>query len=176
MGLVTRSHGCLWTWPKQKERASGSTLRGRRVGKRTCTARWTNQRLVHVAADIGWRNDDQYYFDFHGVKAVSQRTRFATVCRLGRAIIPPVRVPALLKNNPLIGIGCLSLAGALVCFGLLDWSSSVEQASSPGEKDLGVAVLGMMFGIPAFFLGLAGLLCLVAGMCVWAYRSYQRRV
>jgi hypothetical protein len=90
-------------------------------------------------------------------------------------IIPAVRVPTPLQKNPLISVGCLSLVAALACLGLLDWSSSVEQASSPGEKDLGVAVLGMIFGIPAFFLGLAGLLCLVVGICVWAHRLYLRR-
>jgi hypothetical protein len=59
---------------------------------------------------------------------------------------------------------------------LLDWSSSFEQARSRGEKDFGVAVLGMIFGIPALLLGLAGGLCLLAGIRVWAHRSYLRRV
>lgn len=83
--------------------------------------------------------------------------------------IPAVRASAL------IGMGCSSLAAALVCYGLLEWSSSVEQASSPGAKDLGVAVLGMLFGLPALVLGLTGILFLIAGMGVRAYRSYFRR-
>jgi hypothetical protein len=86
-----------------------------------------------------------------------------------------VHIPTPLRKNPLIGVGCLSLGAAVLCFALLDWSTSVEQASSPGEKDLGVGVLAMMFGIPAFFLGLAGLLCLAVGMCVRVHRSYLRR-
>jgi hypothetical protein len=86
-----------------------------------------------------------------------------------------MRVSAPLQKNPLIRIGCLSIGAAFACFGLLNWSSSVEQATSPGEKDLGVAVLAMIFGIPAIFFGLAGLLCLVVGVCVWVHRSYRRR-
>jgi hypothetical protein len=58
----------------------------------------------------------------------------------------------------------------------LEWSSSVEQVSSPGEKDLGVAVLEMIFGIPTLVLGLVGILLLLVGVGAWVYRSYFRRV
>jgi hypothetical protein len=68
--------------------------------------------------------------------------------------------------------GVLLLVGAGVCIGLLDWFSSVEQARSPGEKDFGVAVLGMIFGIPALILAVAGVGLLITGICLWTYRSY----
>jgi hypothetical protein len=86
-----------------------------------------------------------------------------------------MRAPALLRRSPLIGMGCLSLTAALICYGLLEWSSSVEQASSPGEKDLGVAVLWIIFGVPTLVLGLAGILLLFAGTGVWAYGLFFRR-
>ena len=107
---------------------------------------------------------------------VAQRTGFEANCRLEAGYNFPVRVPALLPKKLLIGAACLSLSAALICLGLMDWSSSVEQARSPGEKDFGVAVLGMIFGLPALLLGLVGVLCLLAGICVWAYRLYLHRV
>ena len=88
--------------------------------------------------------------------------------------IRTVRVAARLRRNPLISFGCGALAAALVCFGLLSWSSTVEQARSPGEKDLGVAVLAMMFGVPALLLAAASILCLFTGICVWTFRRYRR--
>jgi len=90
----------------------------------------------------------------------------------------------LLENTPLqaattsrnasLWIGCLLLAAAIGLYALLRWSISAEQARSPGEKDLGVAVLAMLFGIPVL-LGIAGLGFIVAGVCIWCYRKYFRR-
>jgi hypothetical protein len=101
----------------------------------------------------------------------STPTLFETICKYEAAIIPPCEGPSLLEKHPLIGAGCLSLTASLVRLGLLDWSSSVEQARSPGEKGFGVAVLGMIFGLPALLFGLVGALCLLAGICVWAFRA-----
>jgi hypothetical protein len=60
--------------------------------------------------------------------------------------------------------------------GLLEWSSSIEQASSPGEKNFGVAALGMLFGLPMLIFGLAGIVLLIVGAGLRIYRYYIRRV
>ena len=85
-----------------------------------------------------------------------------------------MRVAALYRQYPLIGFGCGSLVLSLICYGLLSWTSAAEQARSPGEKDLGVAVLAMMFGLPALVLAAAGVLCLITGTCLWVFRKYRR--
>ena len=85
-----------------------------------------------------------------------------------------MRAAALYRRYPLIGIGCALLVLALLSYGLLLWTSAAEQARSPGEKDLGVAVLAMMFGLPALVLAAAGILCLATGTCVWLFRKYRR--
>ena len=51
----------------------------------------------------------------------------------------------------------------------------LEQSQSPGEKDLGVGVLGMIFLIPALILGISGVGCLVVGVSAWIWQSLLRR-
>lgn len=81
-----------------------------------------------------------------------------------------MKIATLLRSS-LVRTGSLLIGIATGLYGLLGWSSSVEQARSPGEKNLGVAVLGMLFGIPAVVLGILGLGFVVAGICVWVHRS-----
>ena len=50
-----------------------------------------------------------------------------------------------------IGVALLGVA-VLLSLGL-EWSASVEQAKTPGEKSLGVAVLGILFGPAILILG-----------------------
>ena len=64
----------------------------------------------------------------------------------------PVR---LLLRSRSFRTGALLVAAAGVLFLCLEWAASWEQAGSP-EKDLGVAALGMLFGIPMLILGVGG--------------------
>ena len=45
-----------------------------------------------------------------------------------------------------------------------------EQARTPGERNLGVAVIWMTFQIPIWILEFAGVGCLILGALVFAYR------
>jgi hypothetical protein len=51
-----------------------------------------------------------------------------------------------------------------------------EQAKHPGERDLGVAVLFMMFDIPMLISAAAGILCLSAAALTFAYRRFSHRI
>jgi len=85
-----------------------------------------------------------------------------------------MRIAGLFRENPLIGWGCTSLIVSSLFCGLLVLTSSLEQAGSPGEKDFGVAVIGMAFGIPTLLFGVVGIVLLVPGIGVWAHRTYIR--
>jgi len=85
-----------------------------------------------------------------------------------------MRIAGLFRENPLIGWGCTSLIVSSLFCGLLVLTSSVEQAGSPGEKDFGVAALGMAFGIPTLLFGVVGIVLLFSGIGIWAYRTYIR--
>jgi len=66
-------------------------------------------------------------------------------------------------TNPLrsvaFWIGVILLVMALMLWLTLEWSISAEQAQAPGEKSLGVAVLGMLYGPPILVLGAGGFGC-----------------
>jgi hypothetical protein len=49
---------------------------------------------------------------------------------------------------------------SVLLYAALEFSSRWEQAKTPGEKNMGVAVLFMIFGIPMLISAAAGLLCL----------------
>jgi hypothetical protein len=63
-----------------------------------------------------------------------------------------------------------------VLYASLELSSRWEQATTPGEKDLGVAVLFMMFDIPMLISAAAGLLCLLVGALAFAHGRFFRRI
>ncbi len=65
------------------------------------------------------------------------------------------------KAATLVGIGLIGLSGLL--YVALEITTKWEQAQSPGEKSLGVAVLGMMFGIPMLLCAGAGVLSIAVG-------------
>ena len=67
----------------------------------------------------------------------------------------------MLRKRPLVLTGILLLAICAILYLALQVSVAHEQALSPGEKSLGVAVLGMLFGIPMMFCGAVGILLLV---------------
>lgn len=73
-------------------------------------------------------------------------------------------------KKPLILAGCLLVAVSAILYCALEISVAHEQALSPGEKSLGVAVLGMLLGIPMILSGAAGVLLLAFSGLRAAYR------
>jgi hypothetical protein len=67
------------------------------------------------------------------------------------------------------GVGLLALS--LLLSVLADRAISSDAALTPGEKNLGVAVLGIMFEIPILALGAAGIVSLLVSVGVWIKRS-----
>src|SRR5690242_2161028 len=78
----------------------------------------------------------------------------------------------MLRNRPLLFFGWALVAVSIILYLTLQVSTTHEQALSPGEKSLGVAVLGIMFGIPMIVTGAAGALLLT--FC--ALRAVYRRL
>ena len=76
------------------------------------------------------------------------------------------------KTAALIGVGLIALSGLLYI--ALEITTKWEQAQSPGEKSLGVAVLAMMFGIPMLLCAGAGVLSFVVGGFVAALNRIRR--
>jgi hypothetical protein len=66
-------------------------------------------------------------------------------------------------------IGVVLLGVATILWLGLEWSASYELARSPGEKNLGVAVLGMLFGVPMLIFASGGLVCIIVSL-VSVYR------
>jgi hypothetical protein len=65
---------------------------------------------------------------------------------------------------------------SMVLYVTLELSTRWEQARTPGEKNMGVAVLFMIWGIPTLISGAAGLLCLIVGAFTFAYRHFFPRI
>jgi len=76
----------------------------------------------------------------------------------------------MLRNRPLLFLGCALIAVSVILYFTLHVSAAPEQALSPGEKSLGIAVLGMIFGIPMVVTGAAGVLLLAFSALRAAYR------
>ncbi len=80
------------------------------------------------------------------------------------------------RTAALIGSALIVLAGLLYI--ALEITTKWEQAQSPGEKSLGVAVLGMMFGIPILVCAGAGVVSFAISGIAAAFkrmRSVSRR-
>ena len=58
----------------------------------------------------------------------------------------------------------------------LHFASAWEQSQSPGEKNMGVAVLGIMFGVPMLLAAAAGLVSLVVSGIAFVWLRIVRRV
>jgi len=74
----------------------------------------------------------------------------------------------------LTGLALIGLSVVLYVAGEL--SARWEQAKNPGEKDLGVAVLFMIFDIPMLISAAAGLLCLLVGALAFVHVRFFRRI
>jgi hypothetical protein len=64
----------------------------------------------------------------------------------------------------------------VVLYASLELSSRWEQATTPGEKSMGVAVLFMIFGISKLISAAAGVLCLLVGALAFVYVRFFRRI
>jgi hypothetical protein len=64
---------------------------------------------------------------------------------------------------------------SLVFYATLELSTRWEQARTPGEKNMGVAVLFMIWSIPTLVSGAAGLLCLIVSAFAFAYGYFRPR-
>jgi hypothetical protein len=78
----------------------------------------------------------------------------------------------MLRKKPLVLVGILLVAISAILYLALEISAAREQALSPGEKSLGVAALGMLFGIPMILTGAAGVLFLAFS----GFRAVYRRL
>ena len=79
--------------------------------------------------------------------------------------------PTLLRSTGFrIGLLLFTLA-ALAAIGLM-LATSREQELTPGEKNLGVAVL-FMFWLPILFLAVAGACFLIGSAAVFLYRRWK---
>ena len=57
----------------------------------------------------------------------------------------------------------------------MEISVAHEQARTPGERNLGVAVIYMIYSMPMWILEFAGLGCWLLGAVVFAYRRIRAR-
>jgi hypothetical protein len=78
------------------------------------------------------------------------------------------------RSLSLAGLAMIGLSMVLYMAGEL--SARWEQAENPGEKDLGVAVLFMIFDIPMLISAAAGLLCLLVGALAFAHGRFFHRI
>jgi len=73
-----------------------------------------------------------------------------------------------------MSMGVLLLVVSFLLYGALELTTSWEQARTPGERNLGVAVLGMIFGFPMLLTGVSAIACLIVGIIAWIYRRLYR--
>jgi hypothetical protein len=72
--------------------------------------------------------------------------------------------------------GMVLIVLSVVLYTALELSSRWEQARSPGEKNLGISVLFIMFGIPMLISGAGGIFCLLVGALAFTYRRFFQRI
>src|SRR6185312_4505350 len=82
--------------------------------------------------------------------------------------------PARLIRGTGFRIGLLLLALAAVSTVGLILTTGWEQAQTPGEKNLGVAVLFMFWGVPTLFLAGGGMCFLLGSTVVFIYRRWKK--
>jgi len=76
----------------------------------------------------------------------------------------------------LFSTGWVLIGLSMLFYVVLELSARWEQAKTPGEKDMRVAALFMIFGIPMLIPAAAGLLCLLVGALVFAHGRFFRRI
>ena len=78
--------------------------------------------------------------------------------------------------RPLSFTGLALIGLSVVLYASLELASRWEQAKTPGEKNMGVAVLFMIFGIPMLISTAAGVLCLLVGALAFVHVRFFRRI
>jgi len=94
--------------------------------------------------------------------------------KLDVAVIIGCVLKGITRSLSLTGWALIGLS--VVLYAALEFSSRWEQAKTPGEKNMGVAVLFMVFGIPMLISGAAGLLCLIVAALRFAYGRFFPRI
>ena len=79
-------------------------------------------------------------------------------------------------TRPLSLTGLALIGLSVVLYASLALASRWEQAKTPGEKNMGVAVLFMIFGIPILISAGAGVLCLLVGALAFVHVRFFQRI
>jgi len=82
--------------------------------------------------------------------------------------------PRLLRSKAFRAGLFLLFLSALMWLGLVI-TTAHEQALTPGEKSLGVAALGILWGLPLVFFGAAGTCVLLFSFSVFLFRKFTQR-
>ncbi len=82
--------------------------------------------------------------------------------------------PGLFRSF-LFRIGLPFLILAIVMGAALFLTTAHEQALTPGEKNLGVAALAMLFGVPTLVFGAISVVCLVISLATVGYGRLTSR-
>ena len=64
---------------------------------------------------------------------------------------------------------------SLLLFGALELTTHWEQAQTPGERDLGVAALAILFGLPLLACAAGALISFLVCLVAFAYRRMFQR-
>jgi len=91
---------------------------------------------------------------------------------IGHSIMKPTNYPSFWLSA-LFKIGVLLLVLSASSWLALIITTAQEQARTPGEKNLGVAVLGMIWGLPMLAFGASGVCVLLVDSVLFLYRRLR---
>jgi hypothetical protein len=91
---------------------------------------------------------------------------------IGDSIMKPANHPPFWRSA-LFKIGVLLLVLSASSWLALIITTAQEQARTPGEKNLGVAVLGMIWGLPMLAFGAGGVSVLLVHSVLFLYRRFR---
>jgi hypothetical protein len=77
-------------------------------------------------------------------------------------------------RKQMLWLGLVLIGVAMLLALALRITSSWEQSRTPGEKNLGVAALAIMFGVPSLFCAAAGVLSLLVSATAFAWSRLAR--
>jgi ABC-type amino acid transport system permease subunit len=101
--------------------------------------------------------------------------RFAMVDfadNIGGSVMEPANHPPFWRSA-LFKIGVLLLLLSVSSWLALIITTAHEQAQTPGEKSLGVAVLGLIWGLPMLAFGAGGIAVLLVHSVLFLYRRFH---
>jgi len=91
---------------------------------------------------------------------------------IGHSIMKPTNYPSFWRSA-LFKIGVLLLVLSASSWLALIITTAQEQARTPGEKNLGVACLGMIWGLPMLAFGASGVCVLLVHSVLFLYRRLR---